>query len=1168
MTTVKTSYLDALKDRVLVFDGAMGTSLQLMKLGPKEFGSPELVGCNDALVLNFPSAVEQVHRAFLMAGADVLETDTFRANRLTLADYHLEDSTIELNQAAASLARRIADEFSTPDRPRFVAGSIGPSGKLISTDDPQMSNISFDELAEIFREQARGLIQGGVDLLLIETSQDILEVKAAIEGIHRAFKDEDTILPIQAQVTLDLTGKMLLGTDITAALSILEGIGVSVIGMNCSTGPDQMRPSVEYLAEHTSLPISCIPNAGLPMNVNGEAVYPMEAEPFSDVLADYVKTYGVRVVGGCCGTKPEHIQALASKIHGLQPTQRPVEPIPSLASSTQAVAIEQIPVPFIIGERLNAQGSRNFKKMLMAEDFEAMVQLARDQVDNGAHGLDISVAVTERSDEKEMMTRLVKHLTLEVPVPLIIDSTEPDVIEAALQIIPGRSMINSTHFESGEAKSRRIFRMAKDYSAAVLCLTIDEKGMAKTAERKLEIARRLYDMAISEFDLRPEDLVFDDLTFTLATGEAEYADSAIETLNGLTLIKKELPGVHTSLGVSNVSFGLSPAARKAVNSVFLYHCTQAGLDMAIVNAAQIKPYAEIPQEQRDLVEALIFNKNDHALADLIAYFDAHAAQDDGADSKADPFDGLNPDERLKKRILIRHKQGVEADIDELLALEPQKPVGEKAVGILNNVLLPAMKEVGDRFGAGELILPFVLQSAEVMKKSVGYLENFLDKASGTSKGKLVLATVYGDVHDIGKNLVKTILSNNGYEVVDLGKQVPAEEIIKTAVEQNADAIGLSALLVSTSKQMPFIINELQRRNLKIPVLIGGAAINPRFGWRILQTDDGEFYAPGVFYCKDAFEGLSVMDQLSRPESQAALIADTRRKAEHELGVAAKAAARPSISKRSTVKPAEFIPEVKTWGARVVKDIPLQAVSPHLNLNELYRLSWGAKNTHGQAWLDLQKEFDVRRDRMLALAQKEGWLKPQAVYGYWPVLADGGELIIFDPETISSPNPKELTRLLLPRQASGEGLSLADYFLELGSERYDVLPLQVVTVSDVAARHVAELEAKNDYSESYFTHGLAVQMAEATADFLHNHIRRELGLQPNQGLRYSWGYPSIPDLPDHAKVFQLLPAAEALGMSLTSAYQLVPEQSTAAMILHHPEARYFNVGISRVDQLLN
>ncbi|MEA4813271.1 MAG: methionine synthase [Anaerolineaceae bacterium] len=1167
MTRVKKEYLEALAKKVLIFDGAMGTSLQLMGLGPQEFGSAELVGCNDALVLNFPAAIEKVHRSFLEAGADVLETDTFRANRLTLQDYGLQDRVIELNSKAAALAKRLANEYSTPEKPRFAAGSVGPSGKLISTDDPQMSDITFDELAEIFREQARGLIQGGADLLIVETSQDILEVKAAIEGFHRAFKDEQIILPIQAQVTLDITGKMLLGTDITAALSILEGIGVSVIGMNCSTGPDQMRPSIQYLSEHTSLPISCIPNAGLPMNVNGEAVYPMQAEPFSDLLAEYVKTYGIRVVGGCCGTKPEHIKALADKISGLSPIQKAAEPVPSLASSTQSVALEQIPVPFIIGERLNAQGSRNFKKMLLAEDFDSMIQLARDQVENGAHALDISVAVTERADEEQLMTKLVKRLTLEVPVPLAIDSTEPDVIEAALKIIPGRSLINSTHFESGEAKSRRIFAMAKKYSAAVLCLTIDEKGMAKTAERKLEIAQRLYDMAVNEFDLRPEDLIFDDLTFTLATGEAEYADSAKETLKGLQLIKQSLPGVHTSLGVSNVSFGLSPAARKAVNSIFLYHCTQSGLDMAIVNAAQIKPYAEIAQEQRDLVEALIFNTNEHALADLITYFDTHASQEDSAAFKVNPFEGLDAAERLKKRIITRHKQGVESDIDELLALEPHRPIGEKAVGILNQVLLPAMKEVGDRFGAGELILPFVLQSAEVMKKSVSYLENFLDKASGTSKGKLVLATVYGDVHDIGKNLVKTILSNNGYEVIDLGKQVPAEQIIKTAVEEKADSIGLSALLVSTSKQMPFIVNELQRRRLDIPVLIGGAAINPRFGWRILQTEDGSFYEPGVFYCKDAFEGLAVMDKLSHPEKRAELLAETRKKVEHELDVAGKVNKPQRAGGKSAVKPAEFIPTVKTWGSRVVRQIPLQALASHLNLNELYRLSWGAKNTHGEAWQELQKQFDLRRESMLASAQKEGWLKPQAVYGYWPVLADGEELIVFDPQSITGSQAKELTRLALPRQASGEGLSLADYFLPVGSKTYDVLPLQVVTVSESASHHVTQLEAANDYSESYFAHGLAVQMAEATADYLHEHIRRELGLKTGQGLRYSWGYPAIPDLSDHAKIFQLLPSRQELGMSLTDAFQLVPEQSTAAMIVHHPEARYFNLGISRVNQLL-
>ena len=1164
----KTAYLDALKERVLVFDGAMGTMLQSMKLTEADFGGKALVGCNDALVLSSPEVIASVHRAYLEAGADVIETDTFRSNRITLADYGLADRVIELNRAAAQLARRVADSFSTPEKPRFVAGSMGPSGKLISTDDPQMSDISFEELADVFREQAIGLIQGGADLLLLETQQDILEVKAAINGIQRAFEEEGVILPIQAQVTLDVNGKMLLGSDITAVTAILQGMGVSVIGMNCSTGPEHMRPSVAYLSEHATLPISVIPNAGLPMNVNGEAVYPMQPEPFSDLLAEYVREYGVRVVGGCCGTRPEHIRELVAKLPQALPERPALKPEAELASPVQAVQIEQQPVPFLVGERLNAQGSRAFKRLLLAEDFDGMLQIAREQVENGAHGLDVSVALTERSNEAELMAKLVKRLSLEVPVPLIIDSTEPEVIEAALQNTPGRCLINSTNLESGEAKARRIFALAKQYSAAVLALTIDEQGMAKTAERKLEVAERIYHLAVDECGLQPQDLVFDDLTFTLATGEEVYRNSAVETLRGITLIKQALPGVHTSLGVSNVSFGLSPASRKVINSVFLYHAVVAGLDMAIVNPAQIKPYAEIPQQERELAEALIFNKHENALADLITYFDANpeTAGDDG--QKVDPFEGLSASERLRERILRRQKLGVEEDIDSILAEHPEKPKSQTAVEILNTILLPAMKEVGDRFGAGELILPFVLQSAEVMKKAVAHLENYLEKKQGTSKGKLVLATVYGDVHDIGKNLVKTIISNNGYEVVDLGKQVPAEMIIQTAIEENATAIGLSALLVSTSKQMPLIVNELHRRKLNFPVLIGGAAINARFGWRILKCDDGELYAPGVYYCKDAFEGLAVMETLADPQRYQESLADLRRKSEHEFA-AERTTAEPAkvAAKERNLPPAEFIPTVSEWGPRVVASMPLQLVADHLSLNELYRLSWGAKNAHGEEWQRLKAEFDARRLRMLADAEKHGWLKPQGVYGYWPALADGNTLILYDPSSLEDSKPRELERFEFPRQAGGEGLSLADYFLPVGSERFDVVALQVVTVGEAASQHFAELEAAQNYSEAYFVHGLAVQMAEAAADYLHDHIRRELGLREKQGLRYSWGYPAIPDLADHRKVFNLLPAETALGMHLTPAYQLVPEQSTAAIIVHHPLAKYFNVGVNRVDQLL-
>jgi len=1159
----KDAYLKELDRRVLIFDGAMGTMLQVKGLTAADFGGAKYLGCNDYLVLSSPQTIAGIHNEYLEAGADVLETDSFRANRLTLADYDLAAKTNEINVAAAQIARKAADAHSTPEKPRFVAGSIGPSGKLISTNDPEMSNISYDQLADIFREQARGLIQGGVDLLLIETSNDILEVKATIHGLQLAFEEEGVRLPIQAQVTLDINGKMLLGTDITAVLSILDGMGVDVVGLNCSTGPEHMRGAISYLSEHSQLPISCIPNAGLPMNVDGEAVYPMQAEEFSTALADYVSTYGIRVVGGCCGTTPAHIKSLNQKIASIETAKTEPDIAASLASSVEAVAIEQKPAPFVIGERLNAQGSRAFKRLLMAEDYDGMLQIARDQVDFGAHGLDISVAVTERSDEVEMMRRLVKRLSLEVPVPLVIDTTEPDVAEAALQTAPGRCLINSTNLEAGEAKSRRIFTLARQYSAVVLALTIDEVGMAREAERKLEIAKRLVALA-AEYDLRPEDIVIDDLTFTLATGEEIYRDSAVATLEGIRLIKKELPGVHTSLGVSNISFGFSPASRKVLNSVFLYHAVEAGLDMAIINPAHVKPYAEIPANERELAEDLIFDRSDDALPNFIAYFDSIGASEDDQVAKVDPFEGLNNSERLFQKVLRRHKAGIEDDIDAILAEHPDQPKGTTAVTILNGVLLPAMKEVGDRFGAGDLILPFVLQSAEVMKKAVTHLENYLDKQEGLTKGKLVLATVFGDVHDIGKNLVRTILSNNGYEVVDLGKQVPMETVIAAAVEQKASAVGLSALLVSTSKQMPLIVNELHRRGLEVPVLIGGAAINPAFGRRILRTESGDYYPGGVYYCKDAFDGLSVMDQLSDPVRKDSLLEMVKEKADQEFGKVKPERPVVATVKTTVVKPAPSIPQVSKWGPRVVRNLPLQTVATHLDIRSLYRMNWGGTGLKGEAWEKMQATFDERRIRMLAQAEKEGWYQPQGVYGFWPAASEGNDLIVFDPESLGK-DLRELTRFTFPRQPAGEQLCLADYFMPLSSGVMDMVGFQVVTVGRQATDRFEALDAAAEYSESFFFHGLAVQLAEAAADYLHKQIRRELKMEPEQGLRYSWGYPSIPELQDHRKVFDLLPVEQELGMSLTSAYQLVPEQSTAAIILHHPDAQYFNVGINLTDR---
>ena len=1171
------NYLDALEKKVLVFDGAMGTSLQVQNLTAEHFGGEQYNGCNDYLVISYPEAVEKVHRSFLEVGVDVLETDTFRSNRITMQEYGLQDRVIEINETAARLAHRLADEYAEKTgQPRFVAGSIGPSGKLPSANDPDLSNVSFDDLAETFREQAVGLIRGGVDVLLIETSQDILEVKAAITGIHKAFEETQVYLPIQAQVTLDTTGRMLLGTDVNAALAILEGMGIDVIGLNCSTGPEHMREPIRILGENATLPVSCIPNAGLPLNVDGQAVYPLEPEPFANDLYEFVTKHNISVVGGCCGTTPEHLKLLVNKLNAHPHPDRPDRSTPQLASAMSAIAMRQDPPPTLLGERLNAQGSRKFKRLLLEEDYDSILEIAREQVAFGAHALDISCAVTERPDEVELMRKVVKKLEMGVDVPLVIDTTELDVLETALKTAPGRCLINSTHLEAGREKADKVFKLAKEHNAAVIVLTIDEGGMAKTREKKLEVARRIYDIAVDDHGLKPHDLVYDALTFTLATGDEEFVNSAIETIEGIRLIKQNLPGVMASLGVSNLSFGFAPHARPVLNSVMLYHCIQAGLDMAIVNPAHITAYPDIPQEEKDLAEDLIFNRRADALQRYIEYYETVTPTEQAGASN--PTEGMTPEQRLHWKILHRHKEGVEADIDSLVPYS--LPSGEKmedegkraenhvrAVDILNNVLLPAMKEVGDKFGAGELILPFVLQSAEVMKKTVAHLENYLEKVEGVTKGTVVIATVYGDVHDIGKNLVKTILANNGYTVIDLGKQVPAETIITKAVEVNATAIGLSALLVSTSKQMPLIINELHRRGLKFPVLVGGAAINRRFGRRILFTEDGDVHEPGVFYCKDAFEGLETMDQLIVPEKREELLQRVRKEGDLEMGRTSQVPEHRKTATRSKIQP-EPVQHPLKWGQRVVKDMPLEIVLKHLSLNELYRLSWGAKNAHGEEWEKLRAEFDARLEKMTREALRTKWLKPQGVYGFFPCQSDGDDLIIYHPDTVNSASPDELTRFSFPRQPYDDHLALSDYFAPVDSGKLDVVAFQVVTVGQEATERFDKLQADHDYTEAYFTHGLAVQTAEATADYLHQHIRRELGIAENQGKRYSWGYPAIPELEDHKKVFELLPAVETeLGITLSTAYQLIPEQSTAAIIIHHKEAKYYSVGESRVEQLM-
>jgi 5-methyltetrahydrofolate--homocysteine methyltransferase len=1161
------TYLDAVRERVLVFDGAMGTNIQRYHLGPDDFGGKELEGCNDHLVLTRPDVIQAIHESFLAVGCDVVETCTFQSTPHRLREWGIEPKTRDLNVAAARLARAACDKYATPERPRFVAGSIGPTGMLPSSSDPVLSQITFGELEDNYYAQAKYLAEGGVDVLLVETAQDILEVKAAVAGFERLFAELGYRVAIQAQVTLDTSGRMLLGTDVASALTTLESLGVDVVGLNCSTGPEHMREPIRYLTEHARLPISCIPNAGLPINTGtGDAVYPLEPAPMAQMLGEFVGDLGVRIVGGCCGTTPEHLKAIVDRVRTMDGGRRTTPDVwrPSVSSAMRATTLRQEPPPLLIGERVNAQGSRKVKRLLLADDYEGVVDVAREQVESGAHVLDVCVALTERADEAEQMAKVVKLLSMSVDTPIMVDSTEAPVIEKALEHIPGRAIINSINMENGRERIDRVVPLAKKHGAALVALTIDEQGMAKTRERKLEVARKIYEIVVGEYGMSAGDLIYDDLTFTLATGDAEWVNSAIETIEGIRLIKRELPGVFTSLGVSNVSFGLSPEARAVLNSVFLHHCVEAGLDMAIVNPAHVKPYAEIAEGERALADDLIFNRRPDALQRLIEHFSDVGRPASDVRDKEDPTEGMTADQKVHWMVVHRKKDGIEAALDTA-------GVREQPVRVLNDVLLPAMKEVGDKFGAGELILPFVLQSAEVMKKAVKHLEQFLERAEGFTKGRVVLATVYGDVHDIGKSLVNTILSNNGYTVYDLGKQVPVNTIIEKAVEVNADAIGLSALLVSTSKQMPLCVQELDKRGLSFPVLIGGAAINRRFGRRALFVDGERAYPPGVFYCKDAFEGLSTMDRLQDPSRRAGFVSDALEDAKKDVflraAVGKDIAVGDDAGARSAVSSDNPVPTAPFFGVRTLQDIPIEEVFQVLDLDELYRLQWGGRGSGPAYEASVREVFEPTLARLKHAAVAEGWLKPRAVYGFFPAQARGNDLVVFDPDLYAKDGAlREIASFHFPRQESRERLCLADYFRAAESGDVDVVAFQVVTVGDVASRRFDELQAAGEYTEAYYLHGLAVETAEAVAEWLHRRIRHELAVPPGRGKRYSWGYGACPDLEDHATLFRILPAERELGMELTSAYQLVPEQSTAAVIVHHPEAKYYAVRSSQTAEV--
>jgi len=1136
-------YLKAIQDHIVVFDGGMGATLEMFDLTQEDYGG--LAGkCHEALVLNRPDVIEGVHASMLEAGAEVVETDTFQASRIKLDEWGLADHTEEINVKAAEIARKAAG----PDR--FVAGSIGPTGHLPASDDPTLGQIRFPELVTVFTEQAGGLVKGGADLIIIETAQDILEVKAAIFGARAAFEEVGRGVPIQISVSLlPNGGKMLLGTDIQAVLTTLEALKVDVIGLNCSTGPEDMRDAIRYLGENSTRPVHCIPNAGLPLQgPDGETIFPEKPEPLAATLGEFVERYGVGVVGGCCGTTPDHIKAIADRVRDLKPGPRPEPGEIKVSSMMTATALVQEPAPTMVGERVNSQGSRKAKELLLADDYDALLQVAEDQVEGGAHVLDVCVALTERQDEDEQMRQVVKRISLTQPAPIQVDSTEPDVIRTALEQIPGRAIVNSVNLEAGRAKLDTVVPLAKAHGACLIALTIDEEGMGKTADRKVEIAKRITEMVCDEHGLDRESLIFDDLTFTLTTGDEEWRPSAIETIEGIRRIKQEIPGVKTSLGVSNVSFGVSQPARAVLNSIFLHHCVEAGLDLAMVNPNHIKPYGEISAEEVELTEDLVFNRREDALERFIQHFESKG--DEAEEEAEDATAGMEPEEALHFMILRRKKDGVEDWIDRSV-----EKIG--AVPTLNDVLLPAMKEVGDKFGAGELILPFVLQSAEVMKKAVARLENYLDRIDGHTKGKVVIATVFGDVHDIGKSLVNTILTNNGYTVIDLGKQVPVDTIIDAAIEHNADAIGLSALLVSTSKQMPIAVQELHSRGLEYPVLIGGAAINRDFGRRTLYPhgkESDEVYEPGVIYCKDAFQGLDTMDALIDDQAREALIARLRQEAEDYRNKPVIEENLPPLtddSVRSTARTDAPIPEPPFWGVREIP-VDFDEVFNHLDLHVLFKLHWGGKGVKGEEWEKLVNEdFRPRLERMW---REQDYLHPRARLGYFPCNADGNELVIFDPED----QDKEINRLVFPRQPKHDRICLTDFYRPLNDEGIrDVVALQGVTVGPEATERMDRLHEEGEFAEQLFTHGLSVQSAEGMAEWLHYKVRQDLGIPSSQGRRYSWGYPACPDQSEHEKVWELLDL-DQIGMYLSGGYAVMPEQSTVAIISHHPQAVYFGM----------
>ena len=1180
-------YLDAVRDRVVVFDGASGTWLQEQDLSMEDYGTPELEGCPEILNETRPDLIATMHREYLEAGADVVETNSFGGMRATLAEYGLGERTEELNEMSARIARRVADEFSTPERPRFVAGSIGPGTRFAS-----LGHVGYAELRDQVAEQARGLLRGGVDLLLLETQFDLLGIKAGMNGCRDAMRDVGREVPIQTQVTIELTGRMLPGTEIGAALVALDAMRPDVIGINCATGPEEMSEHVRHLSAHSRVPISVLPNAGLPSVVDGHMHYDLSAEQFVDFHRRFITEFGVNVVGGCCGTTPEYIRQLADAVAGLEPAQRTPHFEHGVASIYSPVLLGgdadggASSNLLMIGERTNANGSKKFREAMLDADWDTCVAMAKEQVKEGSHIIDVCVDYVGRDGTADM-DEVAQRFATQSSVPLVLDSTEPEVLEAGLRWLGGRAILNSANLEDGEAEGSRmdrVFRLAKEYGAAVIVLLIDEEGQARDVEWKMRVAHRIHDLAIERYGLEAEDLIFDALTFPLSTGDDDLRRDAIATIEAIGRIKSELPGVTTTLGLSNVSFGLKPAARHVLNSVFLAECVKAGLDSAIVHAAKILPLNRIPEEQRAVCEDLIWDRRGaagalsdgdetydplHKLLEIFA--DVQVAEVETEDRSDWPVE-----QRLSQRIIDGDRDGLIEELDEALA------AGHTPLAIINDILLAGMKVVGELFASGEMQLPFVLQSAETMKMAVAHLEPMMDRVEGeTGKGRIVLATVKGDVHDIGKNLVDIILTNNGYEVHNLGIKISINEMIEKAEEVHADAIGMSGLLVKSTLIMRDNLEELNQRGLStIPVLLGGAALTRTY----VERDLREVYDGRLFYGKDAFEGLRVMDRLGEIRLGGLDVDDGTVPSERELhrhrsgeqdAPAVELPARsPDVATDNTV----FVPPF--LGTKIVKGISIDEIAGFVNETALFRNQWQFRP---ETLPDGTKEDDEQfKDRIrpilreqLASAKSDGLLIPQVVYGYFCANGDGDDLVLWTDESRSA----ELARFSFPRQQAEPFLCIADFFRPVASGETDYAAFHIVTMGAAVSERAAELFAANKYQEYLLLHGLGVEMAESLAEYWHHRIRGEWGFvdedpepitgtptraalhglfrQKYRGGRYSFGYPACPDLEDNQLVAQLL-GAERIGVECDedTGFQYQPEQTTSALICHHPRAKYF------------